>query len=223
MADKRFSHFTFDCFGTLIDWRKGIREQLGGSLAKHGLSWSTDAFRTYVELEAREEMQRYQSYRNVLRNSALRLSEQLGAAMSKGEAESFAASVPMWPPFADTAETLRELGKRGITRVILSNVDRDLLKDTISKTGLEMDGFITAEDVRSYKPDSGHWERFLKEYAVAKGVTLHVAGSIHHDIIPANRLGFATAWINRYAETNRQGASPTYVMNDLRGLLELSS
>jgi 2-haloalkanoic acid dehalogenase type II len=222
LAGKRFSHYTFDCFGTLIDWRKGIEEQLGGSLARHGISWSADVFRAYIELEAREEMLRYQSYRNVLRNTALRLSEQFGTEMSREEAESFAASVPLWPPFGDSVETMRELGKMGITRVILSNVDRDLLMKTISRSGLEVDGFITAEDVMSYKPDSGHWVRFLKEYPVGKEFVLHVAGSIHHDIIPASRLGFTTVWVNRYAETDRQGAIPSYVLNDLKGLLELS-
>jgi 2-haloacid dehalogenase len=222
LPGKRFSYFTFDCFGTLVDWRKGVQEQLGGSLARHGISWSTDVFRTYVELEAKEEMQEYQSYRDVLRNTALRLSAQLGAAMSNEEAESFAVSVPLWPPFGDSAETLRELGKRKITRVILSNVDRDLLRETLSRSGIGVDGFITAEDVRSYKPSPGHWVRFLKEYPVSREATLHVAGSIHHDIVPASKLGFTTAWVNRYNETDRHGASPSYVLNDLKGLLALS-
>jgi 2-haloalkanoic acid dehalogenase type II len=211
----RFTHLTFDCYGTLIDWRKGIEAHLGELLRNNGLPSGVSVFPVYVKLEAEEEGQ-YKTYREILR-------ERLKVAITEREAKTFAASVPSWPPFSDTVETLKELGKRGHRRIILSNVDKDILKETILRNSLDVDGYITAEDVGSYKPSLAHWNRFLDMYEAKKETTLHVAQSVFHDIIPCSKLAISTAWINRYSETTPQGITPTYVLDDLRGLLKLSA
>jgi FMN phosphatase YigB (HAD superfamily) len=116
---------------------------------------------------------------------------------------------------------LKALGKRGYKRVILSNIDKDILKETILQNGLDVDGYITAEDVGSYKPSLGHWNRFFDVYKTSKETTLHVAQSIFHDIIPCSKLAIPTAWINRYNEAAPPGISPTYVFDDLKNLMRL--
>ncbi len=182
----KFQYLTFDCYGTLIDWKKGIEAHLGELLRKNGVVPKKKIFPIYVKFEAEE----------------------------------FAESVPYWTPFSDTTETLKELGRRGYKRVILSNVDRDLLRETILRNGLEVDGFITAEDVGSYKPAVGHWNAFLERYKASKESTLHIAQSLYHDVLPATKLGFDVAWINRYGEGNG-GLSPNYAFNDLKSLLTI--
>jgi 2-haloalkanoic acid dehalogenase type II len=216
----RFSHITFDCYGTLIDWRKGIEERLGALLRQKGLTQGTRIFPLYVTLEAAEEGS-YESYREVLKNTALRVGEQLSIEVSAEEATEFANSVAYWSPFSDTVETLRELGRVGYKRVILSNIDKDILEDTISRNGLEVDDFITADEVKSYKPAFGHWLRFLEGDGITKQRTVHVAGSVYHDIIPAKKLGFTTVWVNRYSEGNPAGTLPDFMLSDLRSLLSL--
>lgn len=116
---------------------------------------------------------------------------------------------------------MKELGRRGCKRVILSNIDRDILKETILQNSLDVDGYITAEDVGSYKPSFGHWTRFFEVYKANKETTLHVAQSIYHDIIPCSKLAISTAWINRYSEANPPGINPTCVFRDLRSLMQL--
>jgi FMN phosphatase YigB (HAD superfamily) len=86
---------------------------------------------------------------------------------------------------------------------------------------LEVDGFVTSEQVGSYKPRAGHWLEFLRRTEAAKGEVLHVAQSIYHDIVPATRLGIASAWVNRYHEPMPSGASPTFVSDSLVHLAEL--
>jgi len=174
-----------------------------------------------VKLEAEEESDS-KPYREVLKNTAMRIASHFGTSVREGQAKEFAESVPYWTPFSDTTETLKELGRRGYKRVILSNVDRDLLRETILRNGLEVDGFITAEDVRSYKPAVGHWNTFLERYKASKESTLHIAQSLYHDVLPATKLGFGVAWINRYGEGNG-GASPKYSFNDLKSLLRILS
>src|SRR2546428_1372200 len=167
-----FQYLTFDCSGTLIDWRKGIEAYLGELLRKNGVMPRKKIFPIYVKLEAEEESDS-KPYREVLKNTAMRIASHFGMSVPEEQAEEFAESVPYWTPFSDTTETLKELGRRGYKRVILSNVDRDLLRETIQRNGLEVDGFITAEDVRSYKPAVGHLNAFLEGYSGSEGHAHH--------------------------------------------------
>ena len=217
----KFQYLTFDCYGTLIDWRKGIEAHLGELLRKNGVVPKKKIFPIYVKFEAEEESDS-KPYREVLKNTAMRIARHFEMSVPEEQAKEFAESVPYWTPFSDTIETLKELGRRGYERVILSNVDRDLLRETIQRNGLEVDGFITAEDVRSYKPAVGHWNAFLERYRASKESTLHIAQSLYHDVLPATKLGFDVAWINRYGEGN-EGASPKYAFNDLKSLLRILS
>ena len=216
----KFTHLTFDCYGTLVDWRNGVETNLGELLRKNGLPSGVSVFPLYVQLEAEEEGQ-YKSYREILKETAVKVAKRLNVSVTEKEANTFAASVPSWPVFHDTAESLKELGKRGYKRIILSNIDKDILIETILHGNLDVDGYVTAEDVGSYKPSLGHWNRFFNVYKANKETTLHVAQSIFHDIVPCARLAISTAWINRYSEPHPPGINPTYVLGDLKSLVRL--
>ncbi len=212
----KYRYLTFDCYGTLIDWRAGIENGLRDAVGATALTGS-EMMAAYVEAEKEEESS-YKRYREVLRASVLAMSRVLGVAVSSGAADEFAASVPRWPAFPDTAEFLRGMGARGYSRYILSNVDNDLLEETVRRNHLEVDGFVTAEEVRSYKPNLAHWTEFLRRTGADKDQVLHIAQSVYHDIIPAQGLGIDTAWINRYAEPLPPTASPLLISDDLASL-----
>lgn len=218
--DRSVQVCTFDCYGTLIDWRTGIDQTLGRTLRSQGYAGARSVFSVYDEAE-REAEGRYAPYREVLTSAASRAARQLGVALTAASAMEFAESLPTWPPFPDTVGVLRELGRRGVSRFVLSNVDRDLLEETVRRNGLEIDGVVTADDVRSYKPAVGHWLRFFGDHPVDRDAVLHVAQSLFHDIVPAERLGLRTVWVNRYQEVRPASVRPTYTTRDLRGLLEL--
>jgi 2-haloacid dehalogenase len=211
-----YRYLTFDCYGTLIDWKTGIEKELTAALGEMRLG-GQDLLKAYGAIERREEAS-YKKYREVLRRSALSMSKELGTRVSDEAARGFAASVPNWPAFPDTAKFLREVGSRGYKRYILSNVDNDLLEGTIKSNHLEVDGFVTAEEVGSYKPGIAHWMEFLRRTGAAKDEVLHVAQSIYHDVIPTQQLGIASAWVNRYAEPLPLGASPSIIADSLATL-----
>ncbi len=214
----RQSYLTFDCYGTLIDWKAGVAEGLIHSFGRFPIGGG-DLLEAYIELEAEEERQ-YTSYRSVLEGTSAKLAARFGLDVSEGPAK-FAASLPSWPAFPDTAESLKALGEKGYRRYILSNVDEDLLKGTLRESSLEVDGYVTAEEVRSYKPAPGHWNAFLKKTGASKEEDLHVAQSLYHDIIPAQGMGFETAWINRYRQQLPRKASPLYICDGLSDLVKL--
>lgn len=214
----KYSYLTFDCYGTLIDWRTGIETGLRVALGDVHLR-GQELLNAYVAAELKEEST-YKKYREVLRSTAIALSGRLGVQVTDQAARDFAASVPSWPPFSDTEKFLRDVGSRGYKRYILSNVDNDLLEETIRNNGLEVDGFVTAEDVGSYKPGSGHWLEFMRRTGATKEEVLHVAQSVHHDIIPTQALGISSAWVNRYGESLPPEAAPSIISDSLKGLGE---
>lgn len=212
----KYAYLTFDCYGTLIDWKTGIEEALVAAFGSardggHGL------LDEYLNEEKKEE-KTYKKYREVLGNAFTSLSASLGLDVAEGAAAEFAGSLTSWPAFPDSAEFLKEMGSRGYRRYILSNVDNDLLEETVSRNGLEVDGFVTAEEVGSYKPAPAHWEEFLRRTKAPRETVLHVAQSLYHDIIPARGMGLPSAWVNRYNERLPPDAYPVMVVDNLEGL-----
>jgi 2-haloacid dehalogenase len=188
---------TFDCYGTLIDWDRGIGETLAGL-------WP-DADRDallarYHEIEPRVQLDSGVPYREVLREALRLLAEHEGLTLASEDEYALAESLPAWPPFPEVPGALAELRGRGFLLAILSNTDPDLLEASLERIGVPVDGQVTAAEAGSYKPASGHWERFFEQYGAERERHVHVAASLYHDIEPAERLGLQAVWINRLHE-----------------------
>ena len=94
-------------------------------------------------------------------------------------------------------KALEELRRRGWSLAILSNIDHALMVESEKRLGVPFDLIVTAEDVRSYKPAPGHWERFFETTTADKERHVHVGASAFHDVAPAKALGLKTVWISR--------------------------
>jgi len=83
----RFNVLSFDCYGTLIDWEKGILGALQPVFGAHNINLSPEqALELYAELEpgAQKEGQ-YVKYREVLRKVMQQFGSRLGFVPSKSE------------------------------------------------------------------------------------------------------------------------------------------
>lgn len=87
----------------------------------------------------------------------------------------------------------------------MSNIDRALFDGTAKHFEVDFDFVITAEDVKSYKPAHGHFDRLVAEHGPIDSM-VHVAQSLMHDGVPANELGIVYVWINRYNHNNDRQA-----------------
>ena len=99
---------------------------------------------------------------------------------------------------------------------ILSNCDRDLIAQSLPRLGLRFGRVIVAEDVRSYKPQPGHWNRFFELTDADAKRHVHVGASLFHDVAPAGEMGMPTVWVNRLGEV--PGPVPDREVSDLSGL-----
>ena len=207
-----FEALSFDCYGTLIDWEAGIGAVLGGWATRRGLDLDTESLLTaYAVHEARAEREDPGApYPEILARSMRGMGDELGAEVSDDDARALAVSVPDWPEFADSPAALSSLARR-YKLIILSNVDRGSFRASNERLGVDFTSVLTAEDVGSYKPDPRNFDALTEEarrQGVGGGRLLHVAQSLFHDHVPAQRAGLPTAWINRRHDRPGWGATP---------------
>jgi 2-haloacid dehalogenase len=196
---------TFDCYGTLVDWRGGMRAQLARVF---GEAEADAQLERYHELEPQVEHERPSlPYRQVMAEVMRRL----GAP--PGEEDALGRSLPQWPVFPEVTRALAEARARGWRTAALSNTDFDLIKASISAIGVPFDAAIVAGEIGSYKPAHRHWEAFFERTGAARERHVHVAQSHFHDVTPATELGLRTVWVNRLGE--RLEPAPTRELSDL--------
>lgn len=206
-----FQILSFDCYGTLIDWERGILTALGELMRRAGVSGAPgEALEAFARHEAAQESStpgmRYSRLLSVVYRN---LAGEWGVEVSDGEAEAFGHSVPAWPAFDDSAAALNYL-KDHYRLIILSNVDRASFRASNERLEVRFDSVLTAEDIGSYKPDPRNFAALLDQVQAlghASGEVLHVAQSLYHDHEPAQRAGLATAWIDRRRGRNGWGAT----------------
>ena len=211
-----FDVITFDCYGTLIDWEVGIT----GAFRSAGCAAPAETLLSeYARLEPAIESKGYLPYREVLRETSRRVLESLGGELPAGREDFLPESLPGWKPFDDTNAALRRLSEAGFSLGILSNVDDDLLAATCRHFSVRFDFTITAQQVRSYKPQEAH---FLAARQRVQGARwLHTAQSYFHDVEPCLRLGIPVAWINRgNHRVPSGGVSPALILPNLAALAD---
>jgi 2-haloalkanoic acid dehalogenase type II len=219
MAERPFDVVTFDCYGTLIDWERGIRNAFAAEAVKIGHPVDTAAaVRLYGEIEREVEHGPYRPYREVLAETARRVAARLAWPLPPGRASFLAESVPAWPQFPDVNAALRLLVTAGYRLGILSNVDDDLLAWSRRHLTATFEVIATAQQVRSYKPAHGH---FLAARAlIGAEPWLHAAQSYFHDVVPCRELEIPVAWINRKREAPAGPAKPDREFPTLKGLAD---
>lgn len=204
-----FKALSFDCYGTLIDWETGISAALLPLAERSGRS-PEELLEAFGPIEHDlEEIYPGMRYSELLERVYERLSDDVGVDADPVEAVAFGASVGDWPAFPDSADALTYL-KGHFQLIILSNVDRRSFAGSNRRLGVEFDHIFTAEEIGSYKPALRNLEFLLERLAkagIAKGELLHTAQSLFHDHVPANRLGIASAWIDRRHDKPGAGAT----------------
>ncbi len=213
---------TFDCYGTLIDWERGITDAFQAEARKEAVELDPDKIiGAYATEEPVVQSAPFRSYRDVLNETAMRVASKLGWQLPPERANFLGASLPEWRPFADTNPSLERLSKQ-FRLGILSNIDDDLLAATRKHFTVEFDLMVTAQQVRSYKPGFAHFNEALLRAGESR--LLHAAQSYFHDIVPATNLGIPVVWVNRKGDQILPGGPiPVHevqTLADLANLLE---
>lgn len=203
---------TFDCYGTLIDWKSGVLK----ALTAYPVVDRDLFFETWWRVDRRWTCgEDYYPYREILVHDFTEAFASVGVTLDQDEALRLADGLGDWQPFSDVRETLKTFKEMGLQLGILSNIDNDLLSRSVAQLGVEMDILVTAEDVRSYKPKTRHFEVLLARTGYQVDEVLHIAASRFVDIDPASRLGFRTVYVRRSEPDADHDVRPDFVVERL--------
>jgi 2-haloacid dehalogenase len=190
MADDRW--LTFDCYGTIADWNSCMRGALEPVVGGNAAALLSAYHQAELALEAGPT---WRPYRDILSSGLAWAARRLGIPLDS--ADVFVAAWPEMTVFPDTDEALGALASAGWRLAIVTNCDDDLFATTAPKLPVPFDVVVTAEQVRSYKPDLGHFRRFAEITGATPANWIHVANSWVHDILPAARMGLRSVWVDR--------------------------
>jgi 2-haloacid dehalogenase/putative hydrolase of the HAD superfamily len=205
---KEVSFITFDCYGTLIDWESGAYDAFQKEADRDGFTIDrAELIPLFLDIQREIERGSYELYAEVLRRTAVRAAKELGWDLEPSRSGFLPASVPSWPPFRETNAQLERFAKK-YEIGILSNIDDKLLGATRRHFRSDFDLVVTAQQVRSYKPDPAHLKECARRIEGKKKSWVHIASGYETDVEPAIKQRVPVIWVNRRGEKLEQGQKP---------------
>jgi 2-haloacid dehalogenase len=218
---KNVTFVTFDVYGTLIDRDTGIYEAFAAEAARDGVELDRAELLALVREITREiEGGSYELYAEVLRRTAIEVAKRLDWALEPSRSGFLPDSVQRWKPFKETNIQLAKLAKK-YKLGLLSNVDDKLLGQTRRHIPTDFDLVVTAQQVRSYKPDPAHFTECARRMGGKRG-WVHIAASHYHDVAPCIKARVPVIWVNRNKETlDSSQRKPTAEVSTLKEAAKL--
>ncbi len=212
---KDITFVTTDCYGTLIDWEKGIMDAFGAQASRDGFTYNEDEFiKRFLEVQAEIMSGSYELYAEVLRRTAVKVAGELGWELEPSRAQFLPDSVGRWQPFREANAAMDRLKKR-YELGIISNIDDKLLGVSRRHLRTELDLVVTAQQVRSYKPDPAHFKECARRVGGKKG-WLHICSGYAADVEPLMKMKVPVIWVNRHGEKLEGRKKPDAEVKTLR-------
>ena len=198
---KQVTFVTFDVYGTLIDWEDGIYRAFKREADRDGFTIDKDVIiPLFHEISREIEGGSYELYAEVLRRTALQIAKEIGWPLEPSRSGFLPDSVSRWAPFKETNAQLKKFhAAKGIGVGLISNVDDKLLGLTRRHIPGDFDLVVTAQQVRSYKPDPAHFKECERRIGGKKG-WVHVASDYYYDVEPCIKAKIPVVWVNRNKE-----------------------
>ena len=196
---KNVTFVTFDVYGTLIDWESGIYDAFAAEAAKDGVEIDrATLIPMFHEIEREIESGSYELYAEVLRRTAMEVAKRLEWPLEPSRSGFLPDSVARWLPFREANAAMDRIAKRYEVGIV-SNIDDKLLGQTRRHIPTDFDLVVTAQQVRSYKPELPHFTECARRMGGKRG-WVHVAASHYHDVVPCVKQRVPVIWVNRSKE-----------------------
>jgi 2-haloacid dehalogenase len=197
---KQVTFVTFDVYGTLIDWEDGVYRAFKREADRDGFTIDKDEIiPLFHEISREIEGGSYELYAEVLRRTALEIAKRIEWPLEPSRSGFLPDSVQRWMPFKETNVQLKKFTSN-LSTGLIANIDDKLLGQTRRHIPTDFDLVVTAQQVRSYKPDPAHFKECERRVGGKKG-WVHIASSHYHDIEPCIKAKVPVIWVNRRKET----------------------
>jgi 2-haloacid dehalogenase len=212
---KDITWVTTDCYGSLIDWERGIIDAFSAEAANDGFSFDEAKFiDRFLEVQAEIMSGSYELYAEVLRRAAVKVASELGWELEPSRAQFLPDSVERWVPFREANAAMDRLKKR-YQLGIISNIDDKLLGISRRHLRTDLDLVVTAQQVRSYKPDPAHFRECARRIGGKRG-WVHIGSGYDADVAPPLRMNVPVIWVNRRGEKLDGRKKPDAEVKNLR-------
>jgi 2-haloacid dehalogenase len=196
---KEVTFVTFDVYGTLIDWETGVYDAFTREAARDGYTISREELiPLFIQMQREIMGGSYELYAEVLRRTAVQISRHLGWPLEPSRSGFLPESLQRWPPFKETGPQLARFDKK-LDLGLVANVDDKLLGQTRRHFKADFELVVTAQQVRSYKPDPAHFKEAERRQGGKKG-WVHVSSDYYYDVEPCLKLKIPVVWVNRRGE-----------------------
>tara|TARA_B100000519_G_scaffold116575_3_gene100668 strand:+ start:104 stop:820 length:717 start_codon:yes stop_codon:yes gene_type:complete len=207
MTVSKVQTLIFDTFGTLVDWRTSIVEDLSRWGAKNGVVLDWAAFADEWKTAYRPGMDAVNSgerawvpVRQIYREKLDEMLPKYGLDSVSENDRHFINEVwyrlNAWP---DTVPGLERLAKKYVLSSF-SNSDFLGMALMTKHASLPFDAIITAENVRKYKPDPSMYEMAVELMGQGNPECIMLVAAHNYDLAHARKHGMATAFIARPTE-----------------------
>lgn len=213
---------TFDVYGTLIDWETGIYEAFEKEADRTDFKM-VDKAELIERFNAHQEEIKsgsYELYAEVLRRIALKLADDIDWDLEPSRTNFLPDSVVRWKPYREANAALDRIAKKYQVGLVV-DIDDKLLVASRRHIRSDFDIVVTAQQVRSYKPESAHFTETARRIGGKKG-WMHVGSSYYYDVAPSLKAKLPTVWVNRKKEKlpDPKAKKPDLEVKNLRELAD---
>lgn len=197
---------TFDVFGTVVDWRSSVAQELEAFFRTRKLKrdWFTfindwrELYQPAME-DVRAERRPFVILDVLHRENLIKLLERYDIqGLSEQDIVELNTCWHRLKPWPDCIDGLLEL-RKSYTLATLSNGNVALMTNLARHSALPWDVILGAEFAQAYKPDPRTYLRTASALGLEPNECLMVAAH-NEDLRAARKLGFRTAYINRPKE-----------------------
>ncbi len=179
-------YVSFDCYGTLTDFRVGdvTRGRLADRIPADRMPAFLEGFTAY---RFDEVLGAWKPYAEVLHRALERTCRRWAIAFEAADAQAIVDAVPTWGPHADVPAALARVAGK-IPLVILSNAADAQIQSNVDMLGAPFHAVLTAEQAQAYKPRLQAFEYMFDTLGCGPEHFMHVSSSLRYDLMSASDL-----------------------------------
>ena len=213
---------TFDVYGTLIDWETGVYEAFEKEAERTDFKMvdKAELIERFNEHQEQIKSGSYELYAEVLRRVALKVAEDIDWDLEPSRTNFLPDSVVRWKPYREANAALDRIAKKYQIGLVV-DIDDKLLVASRRHIRSDFDIVVTAQQVRSYKPETAHFTETARRIGGKKG-WIHVGSSYFYDVGPSLKAKLPTVWVNRKKEKlpDPKAKKPDLEVKNLRELAD---
>lgn len=212
---KEITWVTTNCYGSLIDHEKGISDAIAKEAAEDGLTVDVNALmQSFFVEQAKVMAGAYELHAEVMRRAMISAAEEIDWDIEPSRAQFLPDSVTYWQPFRESNAAMDRLKSRYQIGII-TNTDDKLLGVSRRYLRTQLDLVVTAQQVRSYKPDPTHFKECARRIGGKKG-WVHIGSDYETDVAPLIKMKVPVIWVNRDGEKLDGRKAPDATVKNFR-------